>query len=260
MKFNNHNVYISPNTKIGQNVQIGDNVTIYDNVQIGDNSIICNDCIIGEPTESYYCNKNYINPDTKIGKNALIRSHTIIYADSEFGDNFSTGHRVTIREGIRMGSSCSVGTLSDLQGYSSFGDYCRLHSNVHIGQKSKVGNFVFIYPYVVFTNDPHPPSNICEGPTIGDFTQIAVHSIILPQISIGSNCLVGANTTVNKNVEDGKVVVGSPGKVVCNIREICSKENNGKNHYPWVYNFERGMPWEGVGYDIWLKEKQKSLK
>jgi hypothetical protein len=31
--------------------------------------------------------------------------------------------------------------------------------------------------------------------------------------------------------------------------------NNKKTrHYPWPYNFERGMPWEGIGYDEWLKK------
>ena len=42
MKFNNRNVFISPNAIIGNNVKIGDNSTIYDNVSIGDNAIIAN--------------------------------------------------------------------------------------------------------------------------------------------------------------------------------------------------------------------------
>jgi UDP-3-O-[3-hydroxymyristoyl] glucosamine N-acyltransferase len=33
-----------------------------------------------------------------------------------------------------------------IQGYVTFGDYCRLHSNVHIGQQSSIGSFVFIFP------------------------------------------------------------------------------------------------------------------
>lgn len=252
MKFNNRNVYISPSAKIGNNVKIGDNCTIYDNVEIGDNSIIANDCVIGEPLNDYYHNNNYINPTTKIGENALIRSHCIIYAGSEFGENLSTGHRVTIRENVIVGRNFAVGTLSDLQGFAKIGDYCRFHSNVHIGQQSTIGNFVFIYPFVVFTNDPHPPSNICQGPTVGDYTQIAVHSILMPMIKIGKNCLIGANSTVSKDFEDDLVIVGSPAKALCPITQIKSKEKEG-NHYPWQYNFERGMPWAGIGFDEWNK-------
>jgi acetyltransferase-like isoleucine patch superfamily enzyme len=246
---------IDTRAKIGNNVVVGAFTTIYDNVEIGDNSIICNDCIIGEPLNSYYSDGNYANPVTKIGENSMIRSHNIIYAGCEFGKNFVTGHRVTIRENVKAGIHFSIGTLSDIQGYVNIGDYCRFHSNVHIGQQSTIGNFVFIYPYVVFTNDPHPPSNICVGPTIGDYTQIAVHSVILPGVVIGKNNLVGVNSTVNKNFGDELVIVGSPAKILCTIRDIESKLKAGTNHYPWMYNFERGMPWEGIGFDKWEELK-----
>lgn len=256
MKFNNKNVYVSPKANLGENVKLGDNVIIYDNVYIEDNSIICNNCVVGEPTNDYYHQENYENPATIIGRNAMVRSHCIIYAGSEFGENLSTGHRVTVREHVKVGKNFSVGTLSDLQGYTTFGDFCRLHSNVHVGQKSTIGNFVFIYPYVVFTNDPHPPSNICQGATIGDFTQIAVHSVILPMITIGKNCLVGANSTVGKDFGDDVVIVGTPAKAICGIEKIKSREKEGVSHYPWRYNFERGMPWEGIGYDEWERQNQ----
>ena len=132
-KFTEVNVRISPLALIGNNVKIGNNTIIYDNVVIGDNTIVCNDCIIGEPLNSYYSNQDtYENPKTIVGAESLIRSHSIIYADSVFGDGFQTGHHVTIREKVKMGIHCSVGTLCDLQGYAEFGDYVRMHSNVHI--------------------------------------------------------------------------------------------------------------------------------
>lgn len=250
MKFNNRNVFISPNAQIGKNVQIGDNTSIYDNVRIGDNSIITNDCIIGEPLHDYYFRKDYENPITIIGENALIRSHTILYAGSIFGNNFSTGHRVTIRENSKFGDNCRVGTITDIQGHVIFGDNCWLHSNVHIGQNSKIGNFVFIYPYVVLTNDPNPPSDTCIGATIGDFSQIAVSSVILPATEIGKHCLVGANTVVGGKQEDYSLIVGNPGKRIKDVRDLKSKQT-GLPHYPWPSNFKRGMPWEKEGFDNW---------
>ena len=252
MKFNRKNIFISKSAIIGENVKIGDNVTIYDNVTIGDNSIICNDCGLGEPLNSYYFDEDYRQPHLKLGRECLIRSHCIIYAGSTFGDNLQLGHRVTIREKTTMGSHCSVGTLSDIQGCVSLGDYCRLHSNVHIGQKSKIGNFVFVYPYVVFTNDPTPPSNICIGATVDDYSQIATGAILLPDVYVGKNCLVGANAVVNKNVKEYSVVVGNPAKFLCDIREIKSKGKEGF-HYPWMNNFSRGMPWDEIGYEKWLE-------
>jgi UDP-3-O-[3-hydroxymyristoyl] glucosamine N-acyltransferase len=257
MKFNNINVFISNSAIIGKNVKIGDNTSIYDNVIIEDDTVIGNNCIIGEPISDYYSNVlDYKNPLTIIKKGSFIRSHCILYSGSIFGEKFSTGHRVTIRENTVFGNNCRVGTLSDIQGYSTFGNHCWLHSNVHIGQKSTLGNFVFVYPYVVFTNDPTPPSNICIGPTVGDFSQIAVFSVLLPGVNIGKHCLVGAGSIVGKNVEDYMLVIGSPAKVIKDVREIKSRET-AEQHYPWPNRFERGMPWEGIGFTSWENENNQ---
>ncbi len=252
MKFNGRNVYISSKAKLGKNVKIGDNSSIYDNVVIGDNSIVTNDCVLGEPLSGYYSDENYVNPETIIGSDSLIRSHSIIYSGCTIGASFSCGHRVTIREYSNIGKNCRIGTVSDLQGHLQIGDYCWLHSNVHIGQQSKLGNFVFVYPYVVFTNDPTPPSNICKGPTVGDYSQVAVFSVLLPGVNIGKHCLVGAGSIVGKDVEDYQLVLGSPAKVVKDVREIKSRET-GESHYPWPQRFSRGMPWENSDFETWEK-------
>jgi len=255
MKFNNRNIFISENAKIGKNVRIGDNTSIYDNVIIEDDCTICNDCIIGEPNGNYYSRQDYENPVTYIKTGAFIRSHAIIYAGSNFGVNFSTGHRVTIRENTNIGDNCRIGTLCDIQGYSTFGNYCWLHSNVHIGMKSCIGNFVFIYPYVVFTNDPTPPSNICNGPSVDDYSQIAVFSVLLPGVKIGKHCLIGAGSVVGKNMGDNQLILGSPAKAHKKVEDIKSRET-GQSHYPWPYRFERGMPWEGIGFEQWQNDNK----
>ncbi|MBN2486828.1 MAG: hypothetical protein JXB34_12710 [Bacteroidales bacterium] len=255
MKFNNINVHISKKAKIGNNVKIGDNTIIYDNVEIGDGSIICNNCILGEPLNAYYCGSEYENPPLKIGENALIRSHTIIYASCEIGENFGTGHRVTIRENTKIGRNCNIGTLSDIQGEVTIGDYCRLHSNVHIAQKAIVGNYVFMYPYSVITNDPTPPSDLIKGGIIGDYSVIGVHAVILPGIKVGENCLIGANSLVNRPVPDFTLVSGEAAKSIMDVRKIISLGGKGR-HYPWMYHFEKGMPWAGTGFDTWIQGKQ----
>lgn len=258
-EFTNINVRISPSAIIGQNVKIGNNTVVYDNVVIGDNTIICNNCIIGEPLNAYYFDMDYyVNPKTVIGANSLVRSHTIIYAGNKMGDYFQTGHRVTIREYSVMGHHCSVGTLDDIQGYSQFGDYCRLHSNVHVGMRTKLGSFVFVYPYVVFTNDPTPPSNICKGPIVGDFSQICTGSVILSGVTIGRHCLIGANSSVTKDVEDFQLAVGCPAKLVKDVREIKDRET-GNSHYPWPFRFDRNMPWHGIGFEEWMMQTRGEL-
>lgn len=246
MKFNGKNISIGENVRLGKNVKIGDNTTIYDNVIIDDDVTICNDSIIGEPAANYYEDKGYTQPETIINNGSLIRSHNILYAGSTFGPNFITGHRVTIRENSVFGRNCQAETLTDIQGNVVFGDYCKMHSNVHVGEGTRIGNFVFIYPYTVFTNDARPPSNNIKGATVGDYSVITVHCVILPGVNIGNNCLIGANSVVNKNIVDFSFAVGSPAKVIRDIREL------GTDLYPWMLNFERGMPWAGMGYENWI--------
>ena len=251
MRFKRHYT-ISDSAVIGRNVRIARNAIIHANVEIGDNSVICENCIIGEPGNESYHNDAYVNPKTLIGANSLIRSGSIIYSDSIFGEYFTTGNMVSIREKSVFGKNCVVGTQSDIQGDVVFGDYCRLNSHVQISSKCEFGNFIFIYPFVIFTNDPHPPSNHLIGSKVKDFSQIAAGSIILPGITIGKHSLIGANSLVNKNVGDYELHAGNPAVKICKTNYIWSKENKCP-HYPWPYNFDRGMPWEGMGFDEWLK-------
>ena len=126
---------VSDKAIIDNNVRIGAYTIIYDNVEIAENTVIEAFCEIG-------VTNNFSNGDKLyIGANSHIRSHSIFYEGSSFLESLITGHRVTVREKVRAGKNLQIGTLSDLQGHCEIGDFVRLHSNVHIGQKSKIGNF-----------------------------------------------------------------------------------------------------------------------
>ncbi|MEG1543983.1 MAG: hypothetical protein RR382_05590 [Tannerellaceae bacterium] len=256
MKFNNRNIQLGKNVTFGENVRIGDNTTIYDNVHIGDNTIICNDCVLGEPSYLYYEDTTYSNELLIIGCNSLIRSHSIFYAGSKFGDFLQTGHRVTVREKTNMGSHCSIGSYSDIQGDCTIGNYVRMHSYVNIGKKSEIGDFVFLYPFTILTNDPTPPSNKLVGVKIGKYSQITTGSVLLPGAIIGENCLIGAHSTVGGSYTDYSFITGSPARIVCDIRKApFFNLETMKRHYPWPNNFKRGMPWSEIGFEEWIKEE-----
>jgi acetyltransferase-like isoleucine patch superfamily enzyme len=258
MKFNGRNVHISPVAQIGINVKIGDNTTVYDNVVVGDNSVICNDCVLGEPLAAYYSVSAYDNPPTLIGEGSLIRSHSIIYAGCTIGPGFSSGHRVTIREGTEIGQHCSAGTLCDIQGRVKIGNHSKLHSNVHISQTCTIGSYVFLFPFSVMTNDPIPPCNDVKGGQIGDFSVVGVHAVILPGIRVGQNCLIGANSVVRRSLQDFSLATGDPAKVVMDIRDYAVM-GMGKP-YPWMQRFKRGMPWEQIGFDAWIQQSQATQR
>ncbi len=247
-----YNVIIEDNVVIKKNSFIDSNTIIRSNVTIGENTFIGSNCIIGEYLMDYCIDRTtHMHPLT-IGDNSLIRSGTIIYGDTEIGNNFQSGHRVTIREKTKIGNNVSIGTLSDIQGNCKIGNYVRMHSNVHICQLAVIDDFVWIFPYVVLTNDPTPPSNNFVGVHVYSFAIIATGSIILPGISIEGDSLVAAGAIVTKNVEKFAVVGGNPAKVITDVRNIKSKFTN-ENVYPWRYHFDNYMPWKDSDYDTWYQ-------
>ena len=162
---------------------------------------------------------------------------------------------MTIRERSNIACNVRIGTLCDIQGDCEIGEYTRLHSNVHIGKLSNIGKYVWIFPYVILTNDPTPPSDNLKGVTVEDYSVIATGSTILPGITIATNAFVGANTLVSKNVLKGTVVVGNP---QVNIGSIEKLNKNGINTYPWMYSFDKGMPWQGIEFDMWMKNNKNN--
>lgn len=230
---------VSDKAIIGKNVTIGPFTIVHDNVQIGDNSIIESNCELGV--------NNVFSEGQPliIGANSHIRSHSIFYEGSTFGEKLITGHRVTVREKTQAGINLQIGTLCDIQGHCDIGDYVRMHSNVHVGQKSSIGNFVWIFPYVVLTNDPHPPSTTLIGSTIEDFAVIATMTVVLPGTLIAKGCLIGAHSSIKGKTEEDMVYVGSPAKKICPTSKIKLSDGSGAA-YPWRKHFSRGYPEEVI--------------
>jgi acetyltransferase-like isoleucine patch superfamily enzyme len=232
---------VYPKARIGERVTIGDFTIVHDNVVIGDDSVIESHCILGHPTPLAD------GLPLVIENGAHIRSHSIFYEGSKFGEGLRTGHRVTVREKLTAGKNLQIGTLSDFQGHGEIGDYVRTHSSVHLGQKAKVGNCVWLYPYTVFTNDPHPPSyGHLVGVIVEDYAVVATMASVMPGVRIGTRSLVGAHSLVTKDVEPDTVVAGVPAKRLCRTRDIKLRDGSGESAYPWMRHCHRGYPPELV--------------
>ena len=242
-------VIIEDNVVIGDNCYIDYGAIIKANVTLGEDSFVGAQCILGEFLYDFFEDRQNKAHPLSIGPRALIRSGSILYGDSSFGSDFQTGHRVTIREKTRAGSHVSVGTLSDIQGDCRIGNYVRMHSNVHIGMKSEIKDYVWVFPYVILTNDPTPPSDILKGVVVESFACICTGSIVLPGVHIGQDALVAAGANVTKDVAECAVVMGNPAKQRGLVTDI--KDADGNPHYPWRDRFGRGYPWSETTYAEW---------
>jgi acetyltransferase-like isoleucine patch superfamily enzyme len=227
---------VGKKAQIGQNVSIGPFTVVYDDVVVGEETTIEGHCEIGYPSPLAE------RRPLILGKASHIRSHSVFYGGSTFGERLVTGHRVTVRENIAAGANLQIGTLSDLQGDCQIGDFVRTHSNVFIPKHAKIGNFVWMLPHVVLTNDPHPPSDWVSGVTVEDFAVIAAGAVILPGVTVGPRSLVAAGSLVHWDVPADTVVAGVPAKKLCATSEIQLKDGTGRSAYPWPRHFRRGYP------------------
>ncbi|PVZ16023.1 MULTISPECIES: gamma carbonic anhydrase family protein [unclassified Pseudomonas] len=86
----------------------------------------------------------------------------------------------------------------------------------------------------VMHTDPGQPLTLGKGVTVGhnamlhgcqvgDYSLIGINAVVLNGARIGRHCLIGANTLIpeGKEIPDGSLVMGSPGKVV---RELTAEQ------------------------------------
>lgn len=150
-----------------------------------------------------------------------------------------------------------IGSLSDIQVDCTSGDYMRMQINVHFGQHSTIGDHIWIFLYVVLTNDPHPPIEIRAGVTVEDFAAVVVTmSVILSGVRVGSGLLVAAHRSVQGDVAPDTDVDGAPAKYLCDTTKLQFKDSSGDPAYPWRRHFHRGYPREDV--DRWIAEFSKA--
>ena len=226
---------ISDSASIDAFTRIHPNVVIEDGVEVGDH------CILGHPTSLSD------GSPLVIRRNSIIRSHSVFYEGSSFGEGLTTGHHVTVREGTVAGAGLQIGTLSDLQGHQKLGEHVHTHSNVHICQGCEIEDYVWIFPCVVFTNDPHPPSDGYHvGVTVRRYAIISTHACIMPGLEIGEGSLVAASALVSHDVPPGRVFGGVPAKDICSVEDIKLRNESGESAYPWRRHFHRGYPAEVV--------------
>lgn len=222
---------------LGRNVTVGEFSVVRSSCVLGNNVSIGSFCDLGTSS-----NETGFREPLLIGDNSLIRSHSVFYSGSSFGPSLTTGHRVTVREGTFAGIGFQIGTGSDIQGDCKIGDYVRSHSDVHISKKSTIGNFVWLFPGVILTNDPMPPSDTLRGVSLGDFSVLAVGVKVMPGVSVGAGSLIGAGSILKIDAKPDSLYSGNPARFLGALADLPLLDETGTPAYPWNARFSRGYP------------------
>ena len=92
------------------------------------------------------------------------------------------------------------------------------HSNV---QDGAVMHTDMGYPLTLGTGVTIGHNAMLHGCTVGDYSLIGINAVILNGAKIGKHCIISANSLIGegKEIPDGSLVMGSPGKVVRDLTD-----------------------------------------
>lgn len=114
----------------------------------------------------------------------------------------------------KIGSNCKIHSHVWIGKDVIIGNNCKVQAFAFIPTGVTIGNNVFIGPRVTFTNDKHPPSGNWSATIVEDEVVIGAGAVILPGLTLGKGCVVGAGAVVIKDVLPYATVVGNPAKMV----------------------------------------------
>lgn len=221
------NVVIGKNVEFGQGVIIGNNVVIYEGTKIGHYTIVQDNVVIGkQPTRA----KNSILQEVKklppavIGSGCTIGTSAIIYANAIIGDEVFVADLATIRERVTIGKGTIIGRGVAVENDCKIGQKCKIETNAYITAYSELGDYVFIAPCVVTTNDNYLARSKerfgkFKGVTVKTGGRIGANATILPGKVIEEDGTVGAGSVVTKDVKARELVVGAPAKKLRDVPE-----------------------------------------
>lgn len=109
----------------------------------------------------------------------------------------------------RLGDCCSISNLDLLKKNGTMFPH---PVGIVIGKGAVIGKNCVIYQNVTIGQEHN------ALPKIGDNVQIYAGAILIGDITIGNNVMIGAGSVVTKSIPDNAVVVGNPAKII-KIRE-----------------------------------------
>ena len=168
---------------IGKNVVIGDNVEIRcpEKIHIGDNSVLTTsikiNCTSFEADEYLFMCEG-----VEIGR----------------GGCYGVNSKVKIGKGVGIFENTVINPSELVE----IGDYCGIGAEVMIWTHGAWLDITQGFPAEF-------------GPVkIGDNVWLPARSIVLPNVTIGNNVVIGINSIINRSLPDGCLAVGSPCKVI----------------------------------------------
>ena len=160
-----------------------------------------------------------ISKDVKLGKDVRLSKFINLY-------------------GCEIGDETKIGAFVEIQKNASVGKRCKISSHTFVCEGVTIEDNVFVGHGVMFINDLYPRATTSDGAlqTEADWkvertvikkgASIGSGATILANLTIGENAIVGAGSTVTRDVPANTIVAGCPARVIRKIEP--RKANQGE--------------------------------
>jgi acetyltransferase-like isoleucine patch superfamily enzyme len=161
-----------------------------------------------------------------IVNNPLVDPSADVDSSAVLGSNTRVWHLVQIRNDVVIGDDCIIGRGAYIGTGVAIGDKCKIQNYALVYEPAVVESGVFIGPAVVLTNDTYPRAINSDGGlknsndwdavgvTVRSGASIGARSVCVAPLTIGRWAMIGAGSTVIKDVPDFALMVGVPARRV----------------------------------------------
>jgi UDP-2-acetamido-3-amino-2,3-dideoxy-glucuronate N-acetyltransferase len=151
-----------------------------------------------------------------MSRKRLIHESALIDESALLGPGTRVWHFCHVMAGARIGADSMLGQGCFVGRDVSIGDRVRIQNNVSVFEGVAIEDDVFVGPSAVFTNVNRPRAFVkrsaYEKTLVRRGASIGANATILPGITLGSYCLVGAGAVVRNDVPDFALVAGVPAR------------------------------------------------
>jgi len=136
------------------------------------------------------------------GRPALRRQLAHLYEAAGFSPYTLIHPSVQLAPSVQLGRGCILCAGCRLTVDIHLGSYNLLNLNCTVGHDVHTGDFVSLYPAV----------NLSGGARIGARSELGTAAVVLPGVSLGENCVLGAGAVATKDLPGNATYVGVPAR------------------------------------------------
>ena len=148
----------------------------------------------------------------------FIHSTAEVSPAAKIGEGTKIWNQAQVREGAVIGENCIISKNVYIDENVRIGSRVKIQNNVNVYHGVTVEDDVFLGPSMTFTNDMFPRAFNADWEVSDTLVRrgasIGANCTIRCGIEIGEYAMIGAGSTVTKNVAAHALMVGNPAKQI----------------------------------------------